>query len=108
MRSFKTRHNVASAEPEKKEGFEVKEPEVTPELLLKQLSYFQRLHMCATSRKLRCEELMNRRSASKLSPDKTSRLVRKLNTAKSEISQATQALSTIQARFEEFSKSVQQ
>jgi hypothetical protein len=73
----------------------VEESVENPEQLKNWLEHFARQYQCASHRKIRCEELMRRKSAKKWSPSKTSQMVRRLVLANKEIEQSESALDRI-------------
>jgi hypothetical protein len=85
-------HNHEHGEQEEKES---------PERLKFLMEHFARLYKFATFRKERCEELMRRKSARKWSPEKTSKMVRRLMAANKEVEQSENALDQLQHRLQQ-------
>lgn len=70
-----------------------------PEELVRKLYFFNHVKVCATSRKGRVEELMQRRSAKKWDAKKKARMVRRLVTANQELEQSESAIDQITHRL---------
>jgi hypothetical protein len=72
-----------------------------PMALLYNLHHVERVHMCATSRKGRAQQLMSRRSASSWDAAKKAKMVRRLMRANQEVQQSETAIAQLTHRLEQ-------
>lgn len=79
---------------------ELNRSENNPQYLRKLLYHFTRDANFAVSRKDRLNDLLNRASATRWSPEKTQKMVRRLSNANREYEAATRAISHISTRLE--------
>ena len=70
-----------------------------PQEMMRQLEFYAHLKVCATARKERCEELMQRRIAKTWDAKKKARMVRKLVTANQELEQSDMAIDQLTHRL---------
>lgn len=93
----------ASNEPKEKlpeVNTEINKSENNPQYLRKLLQHFTRDANFAVSRKDRLNDLLNRASATKWSPEKTQKMIRRLSSANREYEAATRAISHISTRLD--------
>ncbi len=74
---------------------------LTPEKVQEHISSFTMQERNATSRKLRCEELMRRKSAKRWNENKKQRMIRRLMTANKQVEQAGNAIVQLRDKLEE-------
>lgn len=80
---------------------ETTKQEVTPEKIMQQIGEFATQERNATSRRLRCEELMRRKIAKSWDEKKKLKMVRRLMSANKQIEQADQAIVQLREKLEE-------
>lgn len=90
---------ISSASPSLTPSPESKKED--PEQIKRQITYYLHVQACATSRKARAEELMSRNIAKKWDADKKTQMVRRLMTAKQEITQSENAIDQLSHRLEQ-------
>lgn len=73
-----------------------------PRVLVAQIAYVNHVQNCATSRKSRLEDLMQRRSSKKWDAKKKAKMVRRLMVANSELEQTALALADLGPRLQAF------
>jgi hypothetical protein len=72
-----------------------------PAVLQRQIAFYSHVQVCATSRKARLEDLMQRKIAKTWDAAKKAKMVRRLMTANQELDQSVDALDQLKHRLEQ-------